>query len=65
MDNLQVEVLELEFMEFSRGLAKISEDEFARILLRYTTLSKEDYAVYLDRMHSRIDQCLVGIINNV
>ena len=54
MDNLQTEVMELEFNEFSRGLAKISEEEFAKILLRYTTLSPEDTAVYLNRLRERI-----------
>ena len=36
MENLQTEVLELEFNEFSRGYSTISEEDFARILLRYT-----------------------------
>ena len=36
MENLQTEVLELEFNEFSRGFETISEEDFARILLRYT-----------------------------
>ena len=35
MENLQSEVLELEFIEFSKGKAVISEVDFARILLRY------------------------------
>ncbi|GFR65127.1 mitochondrial calcium uptake family, member 3b [Elysia marginata] len=37
MENLQSEVIEMEFLEFSRGLNTISEVEFARILLRYAT----------------------------
>lgn len=38
MDNLQTEVLELEFHEFSKGHPNISEVDFAKILLRYTYL---------------------------
>lgn len=41
MDNLQTEVLELEFYEFSKGNIAITEVDFAKILLRYT------YLVYL------------------
>lgn len=37
MENLQSEVLELEFIEYSKGKAIISEVDFARILLRYVT----------------------------
>lgn len=38
MDNLQTEVLELEFYEFSKGNLAITEVDFAKILLRYTYL---------------------------
>ena len=38
MENLQTEVLELEFFEFSKGLSSITELDFAKILLRYTQL---------------------------
>ena len=38
MENLQTEVLEMEFQEFAKGAAAISEIDFARILLRYTHL---------------------------
>lgn len=38
MDNLQTEVLELEFYEFSKGTIAITEVDFAKILLRYTYL---------------------------
>ncbi|CAH1777500.1 unnamed protein product, partial [Owenia fusiformis] len=56
MDNLQTEVLELEFSEFSKGMPKISEVEFAKILLRYTKVNKEDYEEYLDRLKNRVQQ---------
>lgn len=38
MENLQQEVLELEFHEYSKGRDTISELDFAKILLRYTYL---------------------------
>jgi len=54
MDNLQTEVLEMEFNEFAHGSATIHEQDFARILLRYTTLTKQAHAQYLDRLARRI-----------
>ena len=39
MDDLQTEVLEIEFNEFSKGMNKITQVEFAEILLRYTDFS--------------------------
>lgn len=54
MDNLQTEILELEFLEFSHGMPTIKEDEFARILLRYTILTKEQHGEYLERLRKRI-----------
>lgn len=56
MLNLQTEVLELEFSEFSKGLPTISEADFARILLRYTYLDSDDYDMYLDRLAGRISE---------
>lgn len=61
MDNLQTEVLELEFAEFSCGLQTISEIEFAQILLRYTKLTKEENDRYLNRLRSRIEHSKVTI----
>ncbi|XP_074651362.1 calcium uptake protein 3, mitochondrial-like isoform X13 [Tubulanus polymorphus] len=54
MDNLQTEVLQLEFNEFSRGMPTISETEFAKILLRYTTLEAASQQEYLQRVEERI-----------
>ena len=54
MDNLQTEVLELEFHEFSHGMPSITEEEFAKVLLRYTILSKEEIQQYLDRLKKRV-----------
>lgn len=53
MRNLQTEVLELEFHEFSKGQQKISEVDFAKILLRYTYLDTDEYDSYLDRLLDR------------
>ncbi|XP_043595538.1 calcium uptake protein 3, mitochondrial isoform X3 [Bombus pyrosoma] len=50
MENLQQEVLELEFHEFSKGRDTISEIDFAKILLRYTHLDTDEYDKYLDRI---------------
>lgn len=54
MDNLQTEVLELEFHEFSKGHPQISEVDFAKILLRYTYLDTDEYDMYLDRLLDRV-----------
>lgn len=45
MENLQHEILELEFHEFSKGHDTISELDFAKILLRYTQLDTDEYAL--------------------
>ncbi|XP_072933190.1 calcium uptake protein 3, mitochondrial isoform X4 [Epargyreus clarus] len=54
MENLQTEVLELEFHEFSKGHETISEVDFAKILLRYTYLDTDEYDMYLDRLLDRV-----------
>ena len=41
MEDLQKEVLEIEFNEFSKGMNKISPIEFAEILLRYTDFHQD------------------------
>lgn len=42
MENLQHEILELEFHEFSKGHDTINELDFAKILLRYTYLEPDE-----------------------
>ena len=54
MENLQTEVLELEFNEFAKGMPTITEEEFAYILLRYTILSKDEHREYIQRLRERI-----------
>jgi len=56
MDNLQTEVLHMEFGEFSKGAPSISELDFARILLRYTFLNSEDYDNILERLYDRLQE---------
>lgn len=48
MDNLQTEMLEIEFLSYSKGMPTISEEDFARILLRYTTVA--DIGGYLENI---------------
>lgn len=62
MENLQEEVLEIEFQEFAKGYHKISEVEFAKILLRYTYLRPDQYDLYIDRLVERmVETSLRGI----
>nr|XP_054755439.1 calcium uptake protein 3, mitochondrial-like [Lytechinus pictus] len=56
MDNLQTEVLELEFYEFSRGMPSIGEAEFANILLRYTHLEDAEMEEYVQRVRERMPE---------
>jgi len=56
MENLQTEVLHMEFGEFSKGSPTISEMDFARILLRYTFLNSEDYDNILERLFERLPE---------
>lgn len=58
MDNLQTEMLEIEFLSYSRGLPTISEEDFARILLRYTNV--DDVSGYLENVrHSIPDEKVI------
>ncbi|XP_035810166.1 calcium uptake protein 3, mitochondrial isoform X2 [Amphiprion ocellaris] len=52
MDNLQTEVLEIEFLSYSKGMPTISEEDFARILLRYTNV--DDVSGYLENVRHSI-----------
>ncbi|XP_048589224.1 calcium uptake protein 3, mitochondrial [Nematostella vectensis] len=54
MADLQVEVSEMEFIEYSRGMPTVPEESFARLLLRNTALEAEEVAKYLDRLNSRL-----------
>ncbi|XP_062333041.1 calcium uptake protein 3, mitochondrial isoform X2 [Osmerus eperlanus] len=73
MDNLQTEVLEIEFLSYSRGLPTISEEDFARILLRYTNV--ENISAHLENMRQSIPdekgitfeefRCFFQFLNNL
>ncbi|XP_008290049.1 calcium uptake protein 3, mitochondrial isoform X2 [Stegastes partitus] len=52
MDNLQTEVLEIEFLTYSKGMTIISEEDFAKILLRFTNV--ENISAYLENVR----QCI-------
>ncbi|GMR43139.1 hypothetical protein PMAYCL1PPCAC_13334 [Pristionchus mayeri] len=52
-DNLQYEVMEIEFREFARGKKKISPVDFALMVLRYTILDRGEYAEYIDQVAER------------
>lgn len=54
MDNLQTEVLEIEFLSYSNGMNTISEEDFAHILLRYTNV--ENTAVFLENVRYSIPE---------
>ncbi|KAE8629660.1 hypothetical protein XENTR_v10000561 [Xenopus tropicalis] len=54
MDNLQTEVLEIEFLTYSKGMSTISEEDFAHILLRYTNV--ENTSSYLENVRLRIPE---------
>lgn len=50
MENLQTEVLQVEFNKFSSGSPSISEVDLARILFRYTFLNSADYERIFKRL---------------
>uniref|UniRef100_A0AAF5DBZ0 EF-hand domain-containing protein n=1 Tax=Strongyloides stercoralis TaxID=6248 RepID=A0AAF5DBZ0_STRER len=50
---IQRELTEIEFNEFSRGKNEISPVDFARLVLRYSVLNKGSYEDYLKRIQSR------------
>ncbi|CAG0879741.1 unnamed protein product [Cyprideis torosa] len=54
MEQLQTEILEMEFSEFSKGKDHITEMEFAKILMRYTALTEEESDLVYERLLTRI-----------
>nr|XP_033968409.1 calcium uptake protein 3, mitochondrial isoform X3 [Pseudochaenichthys georgianus] len=60
MDNLQTEMLEIEFLTYSKGMTTISEEDFAKILLRFTNV--ENISAYLENVrHCIPDEKQEGI----
>lgn len=56
MENLQTEVLEIEFNEFSHGFKTISDLDFAEILLRYTDFDRETKKIILKKVKRMTDR---------
>uniref|UniRef100_A0A6P7GI93 Calcium uptake protein 3, mitochondrial-like n=1 Tax=Diabrotica virgifera virgifera TaxID=50390 RepID=A0A6P7GI93_DIAVI len=55
--NLQTEVLESEFHEFSKGSTTISEIDFAKLLVRYSyNINSDEYKVFLDKVQDMIEK---------
>ncbi|XP_076606694.1 calcium uptake protein 2, mitochondrial [Chaetodon auriga] len=52
MEDLQAEVQEMEFMQFSKGMDTMRREDFAEWLLHYT--NEEDNEVYWENMRKRI-----------
>lgn len=52
MEDLQVEVQEMEFLQFSKGMGTMRREDFAEWLLHYT--NEEDNEVYWENMRKRI-----------
>jgi hypothetical protein len=56
MENLQTEILEIEFIEFSHGFKKITGLDFAEILLRYTNLDRPKRKSILKKVKKSCDK---------
>ncbi|CAH8854287.1 unnamed protein product [Trichobilharzia szidati] len=54
MQNVQTEALEVEFQQFALGSSTITPTDFARILLRYTTVSATEYDAFITRLQKRV-----------
>lgn len=52
MEDLQAEVQEMEFLQFSKGMDTMRREDFAEWLLHYT--NEEDNEAYLENMRKRI-----------
>ena len=55
MEDLQNEVLEIEFNEFSKGMNNISSIEFAELLLRYTDFDQTKKLRLIRKLHTKMD----------
>ena len=56
MENLQTEILEIEFTEFSHGFKTISDLDFAEILLRYTDFGHDTKKAILRKVKKTAGQ---------
>ena len=55
MEDMQQEILEIEFNEFSKGMSKISQIEFAEILLRYTNFEREKKLKLIKKLQQNVN----------
>lgn len=60
-EHLQKELIEIEFKEFSRGKDRISAVDFARLVLRYSILHKDERSPYIRRVYERSEYDEEGI----
>ncbi|PIC25688.1 hypothetical protein B9Z55_018524 [Caenorhabditis nigoni] len=60
-ENLQEELMEIEFYEFARGKSIISPVDFARLILRYSIVNFDDYHKYLQRVQEKSSDDEQGI----
>lgn len=58
MEDLQAEMQEMEFMQFSKGMDTMRREDFAEWLLHYT--NEEDNEAYWENMRKRIPPGQVG-----
>ena len=56
MNNLQTEVIQIEFAELSKGAPTITELDFTRILPHFTFLNSEGYDNIMERLQERIQE---------
>ncbi len=56
MENFQIEILEIEFMQFSHGFKTISDLDFAEILLRYTVFDRDTKVLILRKVKKLNDE---------
>ncbi|KAH8871528.1 Calcium uptake protein 3, mitochondrial [Schistosoma japonicum] len=59
MQDVQTEALEVEFQQFSSGTGLINPVDFARIILRYTTVSSSEYDAFINRIEKSIPSNIV------
>ncbi|XP_058447713.1 calcium uptake protein 3, mitochondrial-like [Malaya genurostris] len=60
MESLQKEILQIEFGRYSQRGDQITDEDFARILLRYTQLKPHEYGTYLRRIDNLTNRRLVS-----
>ena len=62
--NLQRELIEIEFQEFSRGKPRISPIEFTHLVLRYSVVDRSEQSPYIQRVCDRANEDQVSFLND-